>query len=462
MIAVARPALALAALLLCGLACKTKEDEFYTKVFPCTPNSTDQCGTARNGKPMKCFSAVSLGGSAFCAESCDPKVPGSAPAGTICTASGALLTECKPLPSAADGGADAGVEGTCPEGLSCYRTSLGENRGVCMALPTCSSNEECTTGTRRTCASSLIRSVLPSAVAAVSSTDHLHCVQSGCQTANMACPTGEACLGSAVYLSQAVNDACVPTCEDSTDCPPNFTCLHDPVTAPGGPRVCFPRMVGSRCSAAENCLAGQCTNVGVEFNVCAVPCALDAQCGILNTPTDIFVCAQGHCLTPRPFQGNYCTDDSGCPAGLHCFDESPFGPSTHKECRLPCDVGGKCPSRGGLPHICLGANHDGGCYPSSFGMPCSTQADCIADFKCMPAGRDSHSRTDYSPTICTIPCTVDADCDRDSWTKFRGYCSAEKICRLSGGLGTECDRDAMCEQDRCDEPAQICIAPTKP
>jgi hypothetical protein len=451
-----RPLLAVIALATIALACKAKTDDFYASIFPCTGAVPDECGTTRAGKPMTCVSAEGLGGSRFCAEACDPKGTAPLPAGYACVAAGALLQECTPN---TDGGVDAAVV-SCPAGLSCYRTSLLANIGVCMSLKTCSADSEC--GTGMVCASTVVKNGLPPSLASVIETDHLYCLTNGCKTDGMGCPTGQVCIGKKLAFGPEIDDLCAPGCDSDKDCPPNFSCLRNPETAPGSPNLCFPGLVGSRCAAAQNCLIGACTDVGVEFNVCSVPCANTKQCETLNTLSDVFVCAKNHCLTQRPFQGANCSpnvsDGATCPAGLECFDDAPYGGLvTHGECRVPCGADHKCPSRGGIPHVCLGANHDGGCYPSSFGTPCETTADCVADFQCLLAKEDSHSNTNYSPRICTMTCDTDADCDANSWTKEIGFCSDEHLCRLSAGEGRACDRDFHCISRRCDN--KICVAP---
>jgi hypothetical protein len=450
-----RPQLTALLLVLSAVACKAKTDDFYAKVFPCSGTSSLECGTTKAGKPMTCVSSASLGGGSFCAETCDPNE--TAPLGSTCTASGALLQQCTPN---VDAGADASVV-ECPAGLSCYRTSLAENRGLCLSVPTCTDNSECGTGT--ICASAVVKAQLPPALASAVTADHLHCLRGGCKSSGMSCPTGQVCIGSVLAFDPDIDNLCVPACDSNKDCPPNFTCLRNPETAPGGPHMCFPGMVGARCSTDQNCLIGACTDVGVEFDVCSLPCATDAQCAALSTDTDVFVCAKNHCVTARPFQGANCspTGDDGavCPAGLRCFDESPYGGVLlHGECRVACDpLDHSCPARGGLPHVCLGAAHDGGCYPSSFGTPCATKADCVANFECMLAGPDPHSNTDYSDRICTVPCEADADCDKNVWTKKIGFCSSEHICRLAAGIGGDCDRATQCISRRC--VANHCVAP---
>lgn len=451
-----RTTVALALLSLTAFACKAKTEDFYDKVFPCSGAGSLECGKTRDGKLMTCASAAGLGGGSFCAETCDPKNPSAVPAGFGCTAAGALLQECTPATGA---GADGAVI-DCPEGLSCYRTSLLENRGVCLSLDTCSSDGECGPGT--TCASTVVQKQFPPAIRSLAATDHLHCVSSGCKASGTACPTGQVCVGSSLAFGPEIDNLCVPRCTSNKDCPPNFSCLRNPETAPGAQEMCFPGMVGARCATAQNCLIGACTDVGVEFNVCSLPCADDRTCGALNTASDVFICAKNHCVTQRPFQGANCSPSgeggAACPANLQCFEESPYsGPVVHAECRVPCDANHKCPARGGIPHVCLGEHYDGGCYPSSFGTPCETKSDCVAGFECMLASPDSHSNTNYSPRICTMPCDIDAQCDANTWTKRMGFCSDEHICRLAAGEERACDRDSHCISRRCDN--NKCVAP---
>jgi hypothetical protein len=449
-----RPLLSVALLALTAVACKAKTDEFYAKIVPCASAGSRECGTTQAGKPMTCVSSTSLGGGSFCAEACDPK--DTAPAGFTCIAAGALLQHCTP---SAD--ADAAVV-DCPAGLSCYRTSLVQNQGLCMSLDTCGKNADCDPG--EICASTVVTDQLPEALKPAVKADHLHCLRDGCKSSGMACPTGQTCLGSKLAFNATIDNLCVPACDSNKDCPPNFACLRNPETAPDAPQMCFPGMIGARCGTDQNCLFGACTDLGVEFKVCSIPCADDRQCGALNTDTDVFVCANHHCVTQRPFQGANCNTmggDAVCPPGQRCFGESPYGGVLeHGECRVPCDpVDHSCPSRGGLPHVCLGANHDGGCYPSNFGTPCANNDQCVAGivgFTCSIAGPDPHSNTDYSARICTITCQTDADCDANTWTKEIGFCSAEHICRLSAGIGGQCERGAHCISRRC--ASNRCVA----
>jgi hypothetical protein len=448
----------LAALAALG-ACKAKTDAFYADTFTCDPEIMDTCGTSKTGRPMVCYSARSLDGTGFCAEACDPKDASMARSGVVCTtmtrsitdagqtALGALLTECAPSDPA-----------SCPEKLSCYRTALMEDKGVCLAMPVCNTNMDCLTTSHRICAADAIKSAV-GPLASMLATSNLHCVAAGCKLGGTPCPIGEACIGTYLSVSQQIDELCVPSCDVNKACPPNFTCLQDASWAPGAAPICFPGMLGTRCAEADDCLLGACVDVGVEFKVCSIPCKTDDECKTLNTKSDVYYCGNGFCVTPRPFQGSNCGADGDCISSQTCVVGSIGGTQKHGECRVPCDAEGKCPSRGGLPHVCLGADHKGGCYPSTFGVPCLAQQDCRGDLECLEAADDPRSpENDFATHICTITCTEDKDCDADSWTKGLGFCR-DGICRHAGGMNAPCDRNAQCSSDRCDPGTKRCTFP---
>jgi hypothetical protein len=433
-------------------ACKAQKEEFYKKVFTCDPAGPNTCGTTESGQPMVCYSAVTLGGTGFCAEPCDPDAASAARSGVVCAAvtlgeadggsaaTGALLTEC--ITSMPD---------SCPDGLTCYRRSLTTNQGVCLAMPVCQKSAECPQA-RPMCAADVIKGVVSPVVASMLKIDQLHCLAVGCKSAGTQCAPGEGCVGSYLNFGTAVDELCVPRCDLHNACPPNFTCLQDASWAPGAPPLCFPGMLGTRCASADDCLMGECTDVGVEFKVCTVGCATDDQCASFTTGTDVYTCANRHCLTVRPFGGSNCANDSDCIPSQRCVGGALVGTLKHGECRVPCDANGSCPARGGIPHVCLGEHGEGLCYPSSFGTPCDTTADCIANFQCLEAGPDPRTpQAAYAKRVCTIPCTKDDDCDANLWTKKVGFCQAG-ICRVAGGDGVPCDRAKQCNSRRCDTP----------
>jgi hypothetical protein len=428
-------------------ACKAQEDTFYAQVFSCdSALGNESCGTTRAGKPMMCFPAKKLGGTDFCAEACELSNAPAVPNGYECLASGALLRKCDPTAKPTN----------CPDGLQCYRTSLVAPQGVCIAMPVCNDDFDCPNSSR--CAGTILRSILPAMTAIPIATDSLQCIHTGCETSSAACATDESCLGAHYSYGLPLDDICIPDCDAKLRCPPNFSCLRDIDSSPGGPKVCTPGLPGTRCSSSRDCIAGACADVGVEFKVCSIPCTSNAFCALLNISSDAFVCVGGYCLTPRAFNGSNCVVDGNCAKGLQCFTDGPYGPIQHQgECRLPCPADRRCPARGGLPHVCLGENQQGGCYPSHFGLPCMDASECIGDFSCLDAAPDPRSTSNYSPKICTLLCTTDADCDADPGTTGGGFCQ-DGICRLSGWIGTPCDRKSQCQSHRCDTDSKKCIA----
>lgn len=102
--------------------------------------------------------------------------------------------------------------------------------------------------------------------------------------------------------------------------------------------------------------------------------------------------------------------------------------------------------------VCTGDHEQGGCNPTDFGLPCSSDADCFKELKCLEAGPDPRSLHDYSPRLCTQECTNDDDCDANRLIKGRGFCEeGAGICRRSGKPGMPCDRPKQCDYKACSE-----------
>jgi hypothetical protein len=175
----------------------------------------------------------------------------------------------------------------------------------------------------------------------------------------------------------------------------------------------------------------------------------------LNAPQSTFVCVEGvpdagkHCILKEELNGTNCADATDCPDGFICTYFGPYAPSmSHGECRLPCGEDRRCPARGGIPHVCL-AGGAGGCFPTSFGLPCATATDCLPELDCLPALRDAHTVID-SPTVCTMSCATDDDCAANPVIRSISFCRQdEHICRLTGYAGTPCEADNQCTSGTC-------------
>ena len=429
-----------------AVACwRSRAAEFYGQVFTCDIAATgDVCGTTSDGRPMTCYAVGQLGGQDFCAPACDGSSSSAERDGTACVGARARVETCRPHASATDPAAG------CPAGLSCYRTDLVKDEGLCLNVPLCTTNEDCADPARRVCAGALLRSQYPDVPLA---TDHLYCLQAGCSTSLTACPSGESCLP--VVFANGGPDICVPNCDGSEHCPPNFACSRR-VSGPGAPLVCVPGLPGYRCAEQEDCFIGTCEDSGLDFRICTIPCKTDRDCMPLISLRDVFVCAHepsdgpGHCVAPGPFAGAPCLRSVDCPSGLSCFTYSPYQTFTVGECRLPCGPSGDCPVRGGLPHVCLGGG-EGGCYPGRFGLPCTDSSQCMAGFSCLSVTNELAVPSPVTQSVCTIPCAVDADCDGNPWTSRDGYCGGG-LCQLAGAPGNPCQRDDQCRTDRCQLP----------
>ena len=426
------------------LACRAQEDAFYEKVFTCDLRaSQDPCGTTRAGEPMTCFAASQLSGDDFCVPACNPADHAETP-NSKCLSSGARLQTCRPAATTSDG------SGGCPSGLQCYRTDLTRDEGLCIKMRICSEHSDCSGDpTRRACAGAILRDLYSSAPLL---TTNLQCVQPTCKSLGSSCPPGEFCLADLLSRGPDFPEICVPSCDVNLHCPPNYSCIVSRL--PSGPTaICIPGLLGTRCLADEDCLIGACLDTGAGFSECTIPlaCSSDSSCGPLNGFLGSVVCAAAspssdrHCVTLNSFRGPDCTTDSYCAADQMCFSYSPYG-IPKGECRLPCSADLTCPARGGIPHVCLG-DGAGGCYPSDFGMPCSTSSDCLSAFSCQAVTPDERTII-TAPKICTVSGETDADCASMTWIHGFGFCR-DHLCRLSGQQDAPCDRNEQCLRHLC-------------
>lgn len=207
--------------------CGPNAGDFYDQIYTCDITATqDVCGTTRDGQPMTCYPVSQLGGADFCAPACDVNM--TSPDGTVCVGAGARLETCAPTAGAIDPAL------ACRAGLSCYRTDLIKDEGLCLNMPVCKTSSDCAGGTRRFCAADLVKMTFPDVPLP---SNNLHCLQNGCKTGTE-CEPGESCLPVAVPFNP-VPDICVPNCDANLRCPPNFVCSRA-VSGPLGPPVCLP------------------------------------------------------------------------------------------------------------------------------------------------------------------------------------------------------------------------------
>jgi hypothetical protein len=436
------------------VACKVDEAAFQARVFSCdTASAHPLCGTDQSGNPMTCFAARQLGGTDFCTEACAQ--PMSLPdENAQCVSGGAKLKSCSP---------SVGDDSCGRPELGCLRTDVTTDEGVCVTMKPCSVDSDCRDPVRSTCASTFFsqlysKSTDPTKVV----TDHLYCLQEGCEAGNSACSPGEVCLKKVIPAAGHPPDICVPKCDSNNQCPPNFICLrNDKISGPDNPAVCVPGLLGFKCLSDIDCLVGKCLSDGGDqvipgsagLHLCTVDCTSDNDCNFFDSDQGLFYCsADHHCVTPTAYTGATCKTKSDCTRdpSTDCFYLSASSPDG--TCLHPCGDDLSCPALGGVPHTCYPpaqlktAKVPGGCLPGMFGLPCGADASCVPGLTC----RNVSATT----KLCTTLCQTDADCAANRFAG--GFCGGQ-VCLPNNSLpdGSPCARDNQCHSNKCAPPADM-------
>jgi hypothetical protein len=428
------------ACLVLGLGCEPDPHSFYARTFTCDETTgADRCGTTQSGQAMTCFAASQLGGQDFCTATCDGDVAASSTAETVCLDSKADLERCHP---------SQGGQG-CPENLSCFRTDLIEDDGVCLEGELCSANTDCPTVARTTCATTLLQALYPNATLAL---DHLNCVQAGCHARGTNCLPGEVCLPDVLPPQSSPPDICVPQCDAKLNCPPNYLC-YQRVSGPAAPAVCLPGLLGFRCDTDNDCLLGDCVFVDEDYKVCSLACQLDSDCSPYDGQ-DYFFCAPPssgaslHCMSPNSFGGGPCRAQADCSSESICTFYSPYHTNVDLGiCLLPCNADLTCPVRGGIPQTCFDYLASPVCYPGLAGLYCRSDNDCIAGLHCLPAPEINAGEILANASICTVDCAVDQDC-RAIPTGATTWCD-QGICVNPRSYNRVCTRSLECLSGAC-------------
>ena len=406
----------------CESLIKAEFDDLHVRVFtPCDARLNgglpDEACTKAEGRPMACFAASQLGGEDYCVEYCDPRTTPADTERFSCFASGALLQNCDPD--------DAG---TCPAGLNCFRTDIvtiagfypPQVKGICVGAPTCTDHADCT-GTHNICGGELLRELFsPQSFR----TNGLHCIQP-CAAPNHECPDGESCLSTLIVFAEA-SDICVPNC-DVKPCPPGYFCLAN--AGPGYPFGCATGFPGTKCSAPEDCMLGNCVAVDPALSVCTIDCETDGMCDVLPPVQGRFLCVNNHCVDKQTHLGIRCgRGDAVCLNGQHCSEYDPYAPGVPRltedqECRSWCKSDGTCDPVGGMPRVCLPNDE---CYPGDMGLPCKKPGECMGEFSCECV--ENCDTPETATRICTKPCTSDAQCVGYN-TRVPDRC-VDGLCRL--------------------------------
>ncbi len=427
--------------------CRLDSEEFHKKLYTCNPSAADPaCGTDGSNTPMACVAAHQLGGRNFCATGCDQKTaPTEGDAAGICLASGpknagvlsgAQLRKCDPT----------ALNPCGDEQLTCLRTDLIENEGVCMTINPCKTNADCRDPVRSLCMGELIRNVYGDKAGLAS--DHTYCLQGGCRANRTSCSPGETCLRDIIAPESRPSDICVPNCDSNKNCPPNYFCYSENY-GPKAANICIPGLLGLRCRSRLDCLFGDCIPTRVGFNVCSVRCNGQEDCAKYDSEYGAFFCNPGgFCMSGRAF-----TNTSSCDEAIKdCLPDQvcailPSRPSAGKLCFFPCAKDGSvaCPAYGGVPHAC----HPllGFCLPGQLGIPCTANEQCFPSLDCRNVGPISR---------CTILCKADEDCRKNRFAT-EGWCEITLgVCLPPLNEGEKCVRPAQCESKSCATTTMTC------
>jgi len=427
-------ALAALAVLAAPAGCRVDDDAFQRRVFRCDTGADDPlCGTDAHGQPMQCFGASQIGAGDFCTETCGD-VPMSLPdEDAVCVQGNAKLKYCNP---ADDNDAVGHPRGACDRSeFGCLRTDLINDEGVCVTMHPCLTDQDCRANVRSTCAATFFKDLYgvdARSAAPVLHSDHLYCLQEGCDATGSSCSPGESCLRKVVPPGANAPDICVPNCDSHLRCPPNHFCLQK-VSGPANPAVCIPGLLGFVCDTDVDCLIGVCrlengpdAPQDKRLNLCTIPCASDDECSHFNGAQGDFMCNADHyCATPAAYNGAACVTDADCglDAGTICVRVAPA--DRQGTCLHPCEPDGSCIARGGINHTCAPLAHATGddplappeaapvCLPGYFTLPCFTDGNCLPGLSCLGADLTAPAP---SPGLCSAPCQSDEDCARNDAT----------------------------------------------
>lgn len=316
---------------------------------------------------------------------------------------------------------------------------------------------------------------------------------------------GKAYVSAPRIISPALDDRSLRRYDSGLHCPPTYSSAWSTHGAPSAPVSCVPGLPWMRCAEDQDCLDVACLDLAIDSKACAVPpCTSNTTGAVLNCALDRFVCAGesgtakagagssggtsssewcvglGAFHRPKCCQaGSTCTDGApSCSEGRSCFTYGAASTNmVHGECRTPCLDDGTCPPRAGVPHVCLGPNHEGGCFLASPGMPCRLGSACTDLLTCHLASPDPRILVTYSPSICTLACSKDADCADDPLGN-EGYCECDDgtndavnggcrdggsaICRLTRQKVAPCTRGLQCESTNGDAMLGTCDARVHP
>ncbi len=393
------------------------------RVFTCEPGAAEE-GGCDVGYQCNASSAP-FGGTGFCAPECTPRPDFT---GALCTSSGERIELCAPS------------VGGCPAGLSCLRTDLLGDEGICLPAPTCETSDDCSDPVRRTCMASVVGALYPRASSLQRSGSY--CAQAECALRHEFCSPGTTCMALLPVAGGAgvssLPDLCVPNCDARGSCPPSFVCSTESLGnlgTTGG--FCVPGLLGFPCASDVDCMMGRCLSAS-DRRVCTIECADEATCAAFDNDGFVkrqmrFSCAtepesgRAECVSPETYLLRTCTGDTDCSTRERCsapLPEALLGRGA-RVCRPECiedPAGARCPAYGGLPNACFGGAGAPGstevprvCVPALFGLDCSADGRCVGDLECV-SGR------------CEKRCGSTLECLDSRWVDGDTVCGSAGLC----------------------------------
>jgi hypothetical protein len=418
-------------------------------LFACNPNSPT--ADADCGAGYVCYKAAQAVGGAFCVPHCSPKFPQTCVG--LCTEGGECLQRCHVESQKSE----------CPPQQRCVRTtdapldtSASPANGVCLLVnASCAVDADCTGAVYNTCASSTTN-MNPTGELPTSGSI---CAQGGCHARGTACVPGSSCVQDILPPASGAPDACAPDCVARQlsggapvyECIPGFTCLSTAFPQNGKIHTCVPGQPGWLCTDGLGCQQGHCDDwhdVDTRmsgFKSCAPPCHVDDDClpfetGGNSTFLSKLTCRNGRCRTVQSFffslacfnEGEACpldkdgscetpmvADDGGAMMTADpCRATFNFGPGVTAVCQRSCASDDDCATLTAnvhTPFTCTQLpNGSAICIPSFPAGPCTTDATCMGDLKCLDAGPEK---------MCTRACNTDPDCWTDAALGGAFYCA---------------------------------------
>ena len=371
--------------------CTVERPSVDDRPFPCTADGDCLDGYA-------CVDRSMLGLPGFCAPACDPsRSTATCPLG-LCTPEGACLTLCAPE-------LDGTVRVDCPSGLTCVRTDLFRDQGVCWDIQGCSVGSECgAEEVPSACLSELLG--IPALVSGLPlASNRLYCL------ATPQGPLRDRCSAGTIPIPGRGDypGACLPTCnEDDATCPPSMSCWNDLGWIFGAAQqsVCWVGTWGSLCESDQECLFGRCYDVGDGRRLCTERC-----------------------------------------------DEVPVGAGG---CEGLAEASFYVPGRS--EWTCRWVGADEFCVPrGGIGAPCGAGRPSHESLRCFLFQNESTG-------VCSEGCEIDADCYLDTIPEPRRhevYCAEDnQICWPQGGGAASCSSGRECLSGRC--VGGLCTAPRDP